>query len=143
MNRKSIQTLILFAVFSMVGTATADATSRYKRSVYSTRVVKGVTQVQAKNRGAWGARWITVAQKGQGVVQEKACGVGPVFVIRSRTGHYSLKALNWKNGGRLWSKSTGKVKPSLLSAGSYGVRFRVGKQYFSTHHGRVSGPFRR
>jgi hypothetical protein len=143
MPRKSIKVVVLVAVFSVGGSAAADATSRYKRSVYSTRVVRGVTQVQAKNRGAWGARWITVAPKGYVVVQEVACGVGPVFVIRSRTGSYSLKALNWKNGSRLWSKHTARVRPSVLSAGSYGVRFRVGKKYYSTHHGRVSGPFRR
>ncbi len=143
MQGKSIKTLILMAVFSMVASGSADATSRYKRSVYSTRVVRGVTQVQAKNRGAWGARWITVAQKGHVVVQELACGVGPVFVIRSRTGRYSLKALNWKTGGRLWSKYTGKVRPRILSAGSYGVRFRLGNKYYTTHQGRVRGPFRR
>ena len=139
----SIRTLMFIALFSMVGSGSSDATSRYKRSVYSTRTVRGVTQVQAKNRGAWGARWITVATKGHVVVQEMACGVGPVFVIKSSTGRYSLKAINWRNGGILWSKDTGKVRPLILTAGSYGVRFRVGKRFYLTHQGRVRGPFSR
>ncbi len=140
---RRIVTSALFVAVTLGVAGLADATSRYKRAVYKTRVHRGVTQVQARFRGGWGARWIPVAVRGSRVIQERASGVGPVFVVRNANGTHSIKGLNWKTGARWWAKSTGRRRPVILSAGRYGVRFKVGKRYYSTHRGRVRGPFRR
>ena len=130
-----------FALTTLLLIGPAWASSSYKNAQYPSRVKNGVIEVQAPSHGDWGPRWIAVAPRDWTLVQELACGVGPVFVVKDKQGNYTIRALQWNNGGTLWTRSTAKVQPRLLSAGSFGVRFQVGKQFFSTHQGTVSGPF--
>lgn len=89
----------------------------------------------------WGQRWVSVAPTSYTLVDMQACNVGPVFVLRHRNGYYIIKGIHFKTTNLLWDKGSSTYEPEILSVHNYGVRFRIGDEYYNTVNSIVNGPF--